>query len=333
MNLIELYVIEVGKNLPARGRQDIQKELHSTLEDMLEDRAQKTGRPADEALMRELLTEYGAPKKVAAAYLPTRYLIGPRLYPFFTLVLKIVFSVLGVLGLIGLGVALVNGRLNSAESLGVLGKHALEFFGGLISAFGNIVLIFAILERVLPKEKFEDGIEDWTVNELAQAPETDEVKLWEPILGIVFGAAFLIVLNFYPDLLKVLVQTDGEWYRIGLLSDAFFRYLPWINLSGLLTIGLNLYLVRRGCRTTLSRWANLGLDMLSLAIVAMMLRGPSLVDVRSVSETGVIVNAQFIALLEGMFPLLATSILVIIAVITAIEVVTTLWKLLRPVKG
>ena len=73
--------------------------------------------------------------------------------------------------------------------------------------------------------------------------------------------------------------------------------------------------------------------MLSLAIVAMMLRGPSLVDVRSVSETGVIVNAQFIALLEGMFPLLATSILVIIAVITAIEVVTTLWKLLRPVKG
>jgi len=160
----------------------------------------------------------------------------------------------------------------------------------------------------------------------------DEVKLWEPILGIVFGTAFLIVLNFYPDLLKVLVQTDGEWYRIGLLSDAFFSYLPWINLSGLLTIGLNLYLVRRGCRTTLSRWANLGLDMLSLAIVAMMLRGPSLVDVRSVSETGVIVNAQFIALLEGMFPLLATSILVIIAVITAIEVVTTLWKLLRPVK-
>ena len=35
--------MEVGKRLPLKGRKDIEAELRSTLEDMLEDRA---GRPA-----------------------------------------------------------------------------------------------------------------------------------------------------------------------------------------------------------------------------------------------------------------------------------------------
>ena len=44
MNLIDRYVAEVGKNLPLlKGREDIEKELRSTLEDMIEDRASTTG--------------------------------------------------------------------------------------------------------------------------------------------------------------------------------------------------------------------------------------------------------------------------------------------------
>jgi hypothetical protein len=44
MKLIDRYVTEVGKNLPlVKGRKDMENELRSTLEDMLEDRAQKAG--------------------------------------------------------------------------------------------------------------------------------------------------------------------------------------------------------------------------------------------------------------------------------------------------
>jgi hypothetical protein len=68
MNLIDRYVTEVGKHLPRKNRLDIEAELRSTLEDMLEDRSQQAGRPADEALATELLQEYGAPRKVAASY-------------------------------------------------------------------------------------------------------------------------------------------------------------------------------------------------------------------------------------------------------------------------
>ena len=61
MNLIDRYVTEVGKNLPIlKGREDIEKELKSTLEDMLEDRVEQTGQPRSEAMEIELLKEYGS---------------------------------------------------------------------------------------------------------------------------------------------------------------------------------------------------------------------------------------------------------------------------------
>ena len=40
MNLIDKYVAEVGKNLPRNQRADIEKEIRSTLMDMLEERGQ-----------------------------------------------------------------------------------------------------------------------------------------------------------------------------------------------------------------------------------------------------------------------------------------------------
>ena len=43
MNLIDRYVTDVGKYLPRRNRADIEAEIRSTLEDMLEERAQAPG--------------------------------------------------------------------------------------------------------------------------------------------------------------------------------------------------------------------------------------------------------------------------------------------------
>ena len=63
MNLIDRYVTEVGKHLPRKNRLDIETELRSTLEDMLEDRSQQTGRPADEALADRIVAGIWRAKK------------------------------------------------------------------------------------------------------------------------------------------------------------------------------------------------------------------------------------------------------------------------------
>jgi uncharacterized protein (UPF0216 family) len=44
MNLIDKYIAEVGKHLPRRNRSDIEAEIRSTLEDMLDERKQATAR-------------------------------------------------------------------------------------------------------------------------------------------------------------------------------------------------------------------------------------------------------------------------------------------------
>ena len=106
MNLIDRYIVEVGKHLPRKNRADIEAEIRSTLEDMLDERAQGSG-PADEATVLALLKEYGSPREVAATYKTHQYLIGPRLFPIFETVIRIVLAVVAGASLIGLAVSVV----------------------------------------------------------------------------------------------------------------------------------------------------------------------------------------------------------------------------------
>ena len=165
MNLIDRYVTEVGKNLPLfKGHEDIEKELRSTLEDMLEDRVSTTGHMRDEAMEIALLKEYGSPQKVAATYNPHPYLIGPRLFPFFLFVLKIVITVVVfvMLGLAGVR-AVTDTPMMGVDFVNIIGGGLGNAVSAAIAAFGNVVLVFAILERVLPDKEiggFNDE-KDW----------------------------------------------------------------------------------------------------------------------------------------------------------------------------
>src|SRR5688572_10690044 len=116
MNLIDKYIAEVGKHLPRNQRVDMEAEIRSTLEDMLEERKQAPG-AVEDVMIIELLKEYGAPRKVAESYIGPRYLIGPRVYPIFELVTKIVLTVLLAIALAGLGIGLARSNMTGLELL------------------------------------------------------------------------------------------------------------------------------------------------------------------------------------------------------------------------
>jgi hypothetical protein len=215
MKLIDRYVAEVGKRLVlVKGHKDIQKELHSTLEDMLEDRAQKTGRPADEAMAVELLKEYGTPDKVAETYNPHPYLIGPSLFPIYILLLKVVLGAV-VLGMtIALGIQLAtHPPMTIMELVTLIGQALSRYVSAFIVAFGNITLILALIERFAPASEIQfetvhkvgsriGGVrsaseaESWNPTTLLKEPEPQEVKIWEPILAIVFLLIVISLFNF-----------------------------------------------------------------------------------------------------------------------------------------
>ena len=272
MNLIDRYITEVGKHLPRKNRQDIQRELRSTLEDMLADRSEATDQPVDEAMTVALLKEYGSPQKVADGYLPKRYLVGPRLYPFFLMVTQIVVTVLFFVFLALMAVSLYRTGLSGAEFLSAVSKFAMSFISGSITALGYIVIAFAIIDRSMSAQQVAAELEEertaWDPQSLAREPDPDQVKPAESIFAILFLLLGLALFNLYPQWVGAWFMIDGAWTHIPMLAPAFFTYLPWINLLILLEIGLHLVLLRRGSWGLGTRLANIVLNLAGILLAA-----------------------------------------------------------------
>lgn len=327
MNLIDKYIAAVGKHLPRKNRADIEAEIRSTLEDMLEERKQATGEAEDNTVI-ELLKEYGAPRDVAASYTGPRYLIGPRVYPTFELVTKIVVAVLLAVTLVGLGIGLSRSSLAGPEFLKTVGEGALNLLGGLITAFGNIVLVFAILERVLPAKEFEEE-EEWNPAELAKEPDPDRIKFGEQIFEMFFLVLFLIVFNLYPEIIGIGFFNDNDWVFISpILTDAFFSYLPWLNVLILLQLGFNVYLLRHGVWNMTTRIMNILLELGSIALAVVMLRGPDLASLTpgQLAGTPLAESAPLFVTLARIVP---TIVLTIVIIVSSIEVAQMVYHLMK----
>ena len=328
MNLIDKYIAEIGKHLPRRNRADIEAEIRSTLEDMLEERKQAES-PENEAMVTELLKEYGAPRKVAESYVGPRYLIGPRIYPIFEMVTRIVVTVLFALALAGLGIGLARSSLTGPEFLKTVGESALGLLSGLITAFGNIVLVFAILERTLPAKEFEKEVEDWNPADLANEPDPDRVKFGEQIVSIFFLVLFLVIFNLYPRVIGFGFFNESDWVFISpVLTEAFFGYLPWLNILALLQIVFSVYLLRQGVWNTGMRILNIVLELAGIALAVVMLRGPALAALTSeqLANTPLAESGQVFTMVANLIP---TLVLTIIIIISSIEVAQMVYQLMK----
>ena len=328
MNLIDKYIAEVGKHLPRKNRADIEAEIRSTLEDMLEERKQAPGEAGDQAMI-ELLKEYGGPREVAESYTGPRYLIGPRVYPTFELVTKIVAAVLLAVALAGLGLSLSRASLAGPEFLETIGEGALNLLGGLIAAFGNIVLVFAILERVLPAKEFEKEAEEWNPAELASEPDPDRVKFGEQIFEMFFLVLFLVILNLYPNVIGFGFFNQSDWVFISpLLMETFFTYLPWINILFLLQLGFNVYLLRQGSWNKRARVMNILLELASLALAIVMLRGPDLVALNASQLAGTPLEDSA-SLFSTIINLIPALVLTVVIIVSSIEVAQMVYRLMK----
>ena len=224
--LIEAYVASVGENLPEKSRADIEAEISSLLQDMVDARAEAEGRAPDEEMVCAVLREYGEPEKVAASYREPRYLIGPRLFPAFLTVLKIVLAVLGAVALAGLVYTLTRLGTVPLESILTEGIESLaKYLSSAVTVFGNVVLIFAILEFVLPR--VGRRAKAWDPRSLLGYTPADAIEPAGLAADIAFCAFAIVLFNFYPDWVGVSYKDGSGWVQSGtILADAFFNLLP-----------------------------------------------------------------------------------------------------------
>ena len=76
-DVIESYVADVIRRVPLKERNDIGFELRALLTEMLDDRAQSQGKPADDAMVLAMLREFGLPADIAARYRAPGFVILP----------------------------------------------------------------------------------------------------------------------------------------------------------------------------------------------------------------------------------------------------------------
>lgn len=281
MKLLELYLDKIRQNLPQRNREDILKEIRSTLMDMIEDRNPNPGGKPDEDTLKAVLREFGSPRKVAIQYGARNYLIGPQLFPVYLQVLRVVLIIVGAFNVIGLIVALVN---QSGFDSGMF-EAILEVIGSLVSslfmAFGIVTLSFAGIERTTPDDFKVKINEKWDPDDLLKEEDKDRVNVLELAFEITFSMIFIVLLNFFLDKIGIYFFDSRGWVSSPILNENFLRYVPAITIYIILDIAVDLYLLNKGVWDKFATGAKILINMLKIAVNFVIVSGPAILTMQA----------------------------------------------------
>jgi hypothetical protein len=255
--LLKRYLLGVEKELGGKQSEDIAAEIESYIGDLLEERYGSTEEIGTEEL-EAVLKEMGAPRKVARQYGPQRYLIGPRLFPVYWLVLRILIAVMaGSLALsyfISIGI-----QQEMAPALGFL-EFLGSLFSGLLAAAGAVTIIFGGIERGIENRELDEikEMDEFKPSDLPDLPEKEHV--FHPIGAIaeiivtILGMAFFTYLRFTDGALPYFINPN-EFGGMGrVFTDNFVQFIPVILVLNGLEIGRAATLLAQGRYTALTNW-------------------------------------------------------------------------------
>lgn len=303
MDLIERYVYDVGRRLPAKQREDIKKELRSLLADALD--ARTGGKEPTQEDVEAVLKEFGSPEEVAARYNGDQYLIGPRLYPLYKTVLLIALCSLafGLALSTALSFALAPGGFDSPF------MRILQFFGSLLACavgtVGVVTVIFWGIERGIIRERGKLGemTGNWSPVKLPPVPKNkSDWKPAESIVASIFIVVALIVFNGFPSIIAFYSQLGGHLQSVQILSnEALAAYLPLWNIGWVCSLALHMALLARRRWELGTNLAHVVLQLFGAAVAVVMMTGPALLNPQiaeywaapGMSSVVTMLNAQF----------------------------------------
>lgn len=312
MALLERYLAEVRRNLPAREADDIVAELRDVLLARAEEQEEKTG-TAD---WNALLHEFGHPLVIAARYRKQQWLIGPELYPFYLRFLKVIVTI--VLAVVT-GLAIVRGMLWGTNP----GQIAVDYLGslwwGAASAIGSATIVFALIERFGGSSA--KHMRRWKPGDLPEL-NASHPSVYESIFEVTLGVLFLL---WWFGLLPT--PRFGGNFR--LVEAPVWQDLFW-PVAALLVSQLSFNLVR----WLRPRWKAvrglLGIvNAVSVIIIAaIVFRAGRWITV--VSNGG---DASQIASLQSALDLACRIGMVVIVITFVLNFAAELWRMVRAVAG
>ncbi len=242
MELVDRYVLEVRRHLPRDIRDDVSREIGSSIDDAIDARIREMGGSPDEAAAA-VLKEFGPPKEIAGSYLsPDLCLIGPRLYRPYLRTLK-----LSIIGAYSIMIAfiltyLISGNIDSGLFLRTVISATGRFPYRALIIFGLVTAIFALIERFgSPRTEIEG---EWDPESLPAPSDGKKVNRAGLIVHCFILAGLLFVFNFSAHWLGVINNYNGQWIFVQLAGSGFRSMLPWIDFYLIMTFVLNIIVLR-----------------------------------------------------------------------------------------
>ena len=243
MSLLDRYLTAVKFWLPKSQRDDIAAELAANLQSEIDDREEALGRPLNDAELAALLKKHGPPLLVASRYRGEqrtvsfgRQLIGPIVFPFYWIALKVSLVLLLVPGFISTVFLQGDGRTLSEF------VRALVVLRLSLPALLVVTAIFALIDLNLRKfQLLEKWSANWDPNTLPP-PERQkkEVKRSSSIGGIIFTSLFILWWMRYGTIpLLVVTKTGTQIHFAPIVASLYWPILivafislaqHWINL-------------------------------------------------------------------------------------------------------
>jgi len=270
-DVIDSFVADVAGRLPLRQRADIARELQGSLHDELQARAEREGRPADEAMARAVVAAFGSASDVAAGYRSGGLLIIPPEQS--ARFLKA--SIAGVAIQWAIGIAAAIASVNA----GVPESHAAEkwFFTWGLGAFwwpGFMVLCAAAAAWRKARKPAHSNDGDIKMNSSTLNRIGAGIVLPIALIFTVFYAApAWFVANLAPGM-------DTSWITY---TDAFRSERLWALLSYMAgnVVVLALFTFR-GYESRLSRQFAIAVKVAGVAVMMWCaLAGPAIVGVEA----------------------------------------------------
>jgi hypothetical protein len=273
--LLDRYLLAVKRDLTGKTREDITAEIESYILDLLEERFSTQDEITVEQ-MEEILKEMGSPRKVAGQYSPQRSLIGPRLFPIYLLVLKIIVAI--VIGALTLSTVITT----------ILGETSLswltgfEFLGTIwsaaLSTAGAITLTFAIIEHFGESMNLKelDELQKLNISDLPELPEEDKEPSRiglsiEIVLGAI-GIAFFTYIQNSGGYVPFFSTPGSEIQLMRIFTDNFLPFIPMIIALAGLDLARNITILSQGRQSSLTNWWEICTQGANVFLVGLMIK-------------------------------------------------------------
>jgi len=316
MKLAERYVYAVTQHLPENIREEVSRELHAHIHDMLPVAPTETD-------IRAVLEKLGNPAILANEYSPVKkYLIGPTLYDKYFTVLKLV---MGIVALVFASITLfaeiftpsLEGGI-SGMSFSIIADMFNSVIEGLLQAFLWVTLVFFILER--------NGVNDgkrsfrkqqWSPDDLPALPVPAQKRIsrGETVFSMVVLIFFTALLTLQPELIGVYWKSESGFSHVSLLVIEQLRtYIFVILLLAAFHFGILVWKMIVGHWNLLLAWVNAIGNLASSVLVAVMLSDKDLFNPVVFMKTANVLNIPLSKIMAGWSWSVSISIVVFILI-------------------